>query len=147
MEKIWKPATISEYKRCFDILNTQSLIETETYKNFAIELFEIAKRQLGCTDCKLKFINDERNNLGFASTMDNSVTLNLNKMEKQTLYKTVSTIYHELTHIRQGRVDEKKKINQQTPAKFPFLRCYGDERFLPAEILGINPFLFYYTCQ
>ena len=45
MEKIWKEVSQNEYQKCFDILNTQSLIEKETYKNFAIELFEIAKKQ------------------------------------------------------------------------------------------------------
>ena len=147
MEKIWKSATQNEYKKCFDILNTQSHIEKETFKNFATTVFEIAKKQLGCPECTLRFINDERNNLGFASVMNRTVTLNLNKMEKQTLFKTISTIYHELTHIYQDKMDEKKKIGTQTPATFPYIHCYSDERFLPADILGIDPFLFYFTCQ
>lgn len=147
MEKIWKKVSQNEYENCFDILNTNSLIERDTYQKFAIELFEIAKKQLGCTDCKLRFINDERNNLGFASVPNRTVTLNLNKMEKQTLYKTVSTIYHELTHIRQDKFDEKKTVDTVIPAEFPFVHCQADERFLPREILGISPFLFYYTCQ
>lgn len=137
----------SEYQKCFDILNTQSLIERETYKNFADELFEIAKKQLGCFDTKLKFVDELQNNLGFASIVDNSVTLNLSKMEKHTLYKTVSTIYHELTHISQDRTDLKKKIDTVLPAEFPFVRFVGNDKFLPAEILGISPFLFYYTCK
>jgi len=147
MEKIWKKASQNEYQKLFDILNSQSLMEKETFKNFAIELFEIAKKQLGCVDCKLKFIDDERNNLGFASIMDNSVTLNLRKMDKNTLHKTVSTIYHELTHIHQDTFKNNKTIGTSIPAEFPFIRCFGDERFLPREILGISPFLFYYTCQ
>ena len=147
MEKIWKDALRSEYKKCFDILNTESLIERDTYRKFAIELFEVAKKQLGCEECKLKFIDDERNNLGFSSAMDNSVTLNLRKMEKHSLYKTVSTIYHELTHLRQSKVEDKKKIDTAVPAEFPFIRCYGDDKFLPAEMLGVNPFFFYYTCR
>ena len=148
MEKIWKKASQSEYQKCFDILNTESLIERETYRKFAIELFEIAKKQLNCQDVELRFINDEKTNLGFSSNVNKTVTLNLQKMEKQTLYLTVSTIYHELTHIHQDKTDEKKKIGTSKPAKFPFVRCYGDERFLPRPILGgISPYLFYYSCQ
>ncbi|MBQ8424824.1 MAG: hypothetical protein IJX17_02230 [Clostridia bacterium] len=147
MEKIWNKATLNDYQKCFDILNTQPHMENETFKNFAIELFEIAKKQLNSPDCKLKFVNDEKNNLGFASSMDNTVTLNLRKMDKNTLFKTVSTIYHELTHIHQDKTNDKKRIGTSKPAKFPFERCYGDERFMPPEILGISPFLFYYTSQ
>ena len=147
MEKFWKNASQNEYKKCFDILNTESLIERETYIHFATELFEIAKKQLGCSDTTLRFVASDKNDLGFASIVNNTVTLNINKMEKQTLYKTVSTIYHELTHIRQDKYDSKKEINTVYPAEFPFVRCYGNENFLPPEILGISPFLFYYTCQ
>ena len=147
MEKIWKEVSQNEYQKCFDILNTQSLIEKETYKNFAIELFEIAKKQLGCPNCKLKFVDNMQNNLGVASVVDNSVTLNLSKMEKQTLYKTVSTIYHELTHLRQDLLDDKKQPDTIKVAQFPFVRCVANEAFLPAEMLGINPFMFYYTCK
>ena len=147
MEKIWKKAEQNEYQKCFDILNSESLIERETYKKFATELFAIAKKQLDCKDCKLRFIESEKNDLGFASVLNNSVTLNLNKMEKHTLYKTVSTIYHELTHIRQDTTENKKKLETFVPAEFPFIRCSGNEKFLPANLLGISPFLFYYTCQ
>ena len=65
MEKIWNKASINDYQKCFDILNTNSLFEKETFRKFAIELFEIAKKQSNCPDCKLKFIDDEKNNLGF----------------------------------------------------------------------------------
>ena len=118
MEKIWNKATLNDYQKCFDILNTQSHMEKETFKNFAIELFEVAKKQFDCPDCKLKFIDDEKNNLGFASIMDNSVTLNLRKMDKNTLFKTVSTIYHELTHIYQDKNNDKKRIETSKSQSF-----------------------------
>lgn len=147
MEKFWKKPLLSEYQECFDILNTESLIERETYKKFAIALFEIAKNQLDCKDCKLVFVDNLQNNLGFASSVNNTVTLNLAKMEKQTLYKTVSTIYHELTHLHQDKSDNKKEIDTSYSAEFPFQRYVVNDKFLPAELLGINPFLFYYTAQ
>ena len=43
MERYWKKQPTMVYKKCFDILNTQSLIEKQTYINFLTELFEIAK--------------------------------------------------------------------------------------------------------
>ena len=147
MEKNWKKVSPDELKECFDILNTYSLIERDTYKRFATTLFEVAKKQLGCKDVTLKFVDEMQNNLGVSSSVYNTVTLNLAKMEKQTLFKTVSTIYHELTHIRQDREDYKKEIGTCFPNEFPFIRCIGNERFLPPEILGISTSLFYYTCR
>lgn len=147
MERIWEKASQSEYEKCFNILNTESLIEKETYVKFATELFEIAKKQLNITNCNLKFIDNMGNSLGVSSIVNRSVTLNLSKMEKQTLFKTVSTIYHELTHIHQDTTKYKKKIETVLPAKFPFINCSGNENFLPTNMLGISPFLFYYTCQ
>ena len=133
MEKIWKKASQSEYEKCFNILNTESLIEKETYVKFATELFEVAKKQLGIKNCKLKFVDNMQNNLGVSSSVDNSITLNLSKMEKQTLFKTTSTIYHELTHIKQFITNTKKRIDFSLPAKFPFIHCYGNENFLPTQ--------------
>lgn len=147
MEKTWKKASLYEYKRCFDILNNDSLIEKDTYKKFAITLFEVAKKQIGVDNAKLKFVDEMQNFLGSSTTMDYSVTLNLQKMEKQTLFKTVSTIYHELTHLKQAMTDKKKQLDSVIPTEFPFIHCYGNEAFLPKEILGISSSLFYYTCQ
>lgn len=147
MEKFWKDVSANELKECFDILNTYSLIETETYRKFAIALFEVAKRQLGVNNCTLNFVNEMQNNLGVSSSLTNTVTLNLAKMEKQTLFKTVGTIYHELTHLHQERTGFKKEIGTCLPNKFPFDRCVGNENFLPTNILGISTNLFYFTCE
>ena len=147
MERFWKKVSPSELQECFDILNTYSLIEKETYKKFTVALFEVAKRQLGCEDVTLHFVDDMQNNLGVSSSLTNTVTLNLAKMEKQTLFKTVSTIYHELTHLHQERTGFKKEIGTCMPNKFPFERCIGNEKFLPTEILGISTSLFYFTCK
>lgn len=147
MEKFWKKVSPSELQECFNILNTESLIERETYRKFAIALFDVAKRQLGVEDVKLNFVDNMQNNLGVSTTLTNTVTLNLAKMEKQTLFKTVATIYHELTHIHQDRTGFKKEIGTCLPNKFPFARCVGNENFLPTEILGISTSLFYFTCE
>lgn len=147
MEKIWKDVSASEFKECFDILNTYSLIETETYRKFAIALFEVAKRQLGVNNCTLNFVNEMKNNLGVSSSLNNTVTLNLAKMEKQTLFKTVATIYHELTHLRQDKIETKKTLNMAFKPEFPFIRCIGNEKFLPPEILGTSTEFFYFTCK
>ena len=143
----WNKALKSDYKKCFDILNSNSISERDTYVKLSIELFEIAKKQLGITNAKLKFVETMGNSLGVSTVLDHSVTLNLEKMEKQNFHKIVSTIYHELTHLRQEKTEAKKEIDKTVPAEFPVVHAYGNENFLPKEILGISPFLFYYTCK
>ena len=133
------------YKKCFDILNKQSLIEKQTYVNFLTELFEIAKVQMGCPECKLVFFDSDRNDLGYASQDHLTVNLNLQKIEKQNLYKSVSTIFHELEHLHAAKVEQKKKLGVAKPAVFPYLQAARGNGLLPTEILGIDTYLFYYT--
>ena len=133
------------YKKCFDILNTQSLIEKQTYINFLTELFEIAKVQMGCPECKLVFFDSDKNDLGYASQDHLTVNINLQKIEKQNLYKLVSTIYHELEHFHARKVETKKQLGVERVAKFPYFQAARGSHLLPTEILGIDTYLFYYT--
>lgn len=145
MEKYWKKQPTAVYKKCFDILNKQSLIETQTYVNFLTELFEIAKVQMGCPECKLVFFDSDKNDLGYASQDHLTVNINLQKIEKQNLYKLVSTIYHELEHFHERKVEDKKQLGVAQPAVFPYFQAARGQSLLPTEILGIDTYLLYYT--
>lgn len=147
MDKFWNNASKEEYEKCFDILNNGDAFSNDTYKKFIIELFDIAKKQFGCEDCKLVLADNLGTDLGVSSATNKTITLNFNLLEQLTFYRMVVTLYHELTHIYQDKVSEKKEIGTALPNEFPFIHCVGNEKLMPKEILGITPFFFYYTSR
>ena len=59
----------------------------------------------------------------------------------------MSTIYHELEHFHERKVEAKKQLGVAKPAVFPYFQAARGKGLLPTEILGIDTYLFYYTSK
>ena len=95
MSDFCKQIPMQEYQKCFDILNSGKINRPETYRQFLVSVFEVAKNQMGCQDCGFEFSRQERESFGKASELENIIRLNLVNTSPRYICQNVSTIYHE----------------------------------------------------
>lgn len=146
MSDFCKQIPKQEYQKCFDILNSGKLKKQEIYRQFLVSVFEVAKKQMDCTDCKLEFAKLEKDSYGKASDIDNVIRLNIATATPKYICQNISTIYHELTHICQHKTTAKKQLGVSKKTNFPFEQSIHPY-VLDKDLLGVHPFLVYYCSQ
>ena len=77
MSDFCKRIPMQEYQKCFDILNSGKFKKQETYRQFLVSVFEVAKKQMGCEDCGIEFAMLEKDSYGKASDIENMIRLNI----------------------------------------------------------------------
>lgn len=143
MTYLGKRLPISEYQKCFDMLNGGKLNNPETYRQFLVSVFEVAKIQMGCEDCQIEFCKFEKENYGRASEMENIVKINLLNAKPRLICQNISTIYHELVHIQQHKSKGKKQLGYAKSVTLPFEESIHPY-ILDEKMLGVHPFLVYF---
>ena len=138
-----KQLTTQDYQKCFDILNSGKLNNTETYKQFLVSVFEVAKVQMGCEDCGLEFGRYEKDNYGRAAEAENVIKINLLNAKPRYICQNISTIYHELVHMCQYKEKGKKQLGFAKSPTLPFEQSIHPY-ILNKDLLGVHPFLVYY---